>query len=98
MNTINVIVIAENDKALQLIKEALEGNLIIPSGVVLPKLSDREKEILERITKGKSNTEISKELYLSAFTVKNYVSKILEKLEVKDRTEATAKAIKYGLV
>ena len=98
MNTINVIVIAENDKALQLIKEALEGNLVIPAGVVLPNLTDREKEILGLITKGKSNTEISKELFLSAFTVKNYVSKILEKLEVKDRTEATAKAIKYGLV
>lgn len=98
MNTINVIVIAENDKALQVLKEALEGNLIIPSGVVLPNLTDREKEILCLITKGKSNTEISKELYLSAFTVKNYVSKILEKLEVKDRTEATAKAIKCGLV
>ena len=98
MNTINVIVIAENDKALQLIKEALDGNLNIPTGVVLPNLTDREKEILGLITKGKSNKEISKELFLSAFTVKNYVSKILEKLEVKDRTEATAKAIKNGLI
>lgn len=98
MNTINVIVIAENDKVLKIIKEALDGNLIVPTGEVLPNLTDREKEILCLITKGKSNTEISKELYLSAFTVKNYVSKILEKLEVKDRTEATAKAIKYGLI
>lgn len=98
MNTINVFVIAENDKALQIIKEALDGNLIVPSDVVLPNLTDREKEILERITKGKSNTEIGKELFLSAFTVKNYVSEIIRKLEVKDRTEATAKAIKYGLV
>lgn len=98
MNTINVFVIAENDKALQVIKEALDGNLKISSGDALPNLTDREKEILERITKGKSNTEIAKELFLSVYTVKNYVSEIIRKLEVKDRTEATAKAIKCGLV
>lgn len=96
----------------RIIRDAIDGNLIIASGVVFTSLwhererkpslncslTDREQEILERITKGKSNTEIGKELYLSTFTVKNYVSKIIEKLEVKDRTEATAKAIKYGLV
>lgn len=96
----------------RIIKDAIDGNLVIASGVVFApvwqekikkerfncNLTDREKEILDRITKGKSNTEIGKELYLSVFTVKNYVSKIIEKLEVKDRTEATAKAIKCGLV
>ena len=96
----------------RIIKDAIDGNLVIASGVVFApvwqekikkerfncNLTDREKEILDRITKGKSNTEISKELFLSVFTVKNYVSKIIEKLEVKDRTEATAKAIKCGLV
>ena len=50
------------------------------------------------IAEGKSNSEIGDELALSAFTVKNYVSKIIEKLDVKDRTQATAKAIQYGLV
>ena len=61
-------------------------------------LTDREKQILNCISKGKSNTEIGKELCLSPFTVKNYVSRIFEKLEAKDRTHATAMAIQYGLV
>ena len=67
-------------------------------GPIKCNLTEREKEILFKITKGKSNSEIGKELFLSPFTVKNYVSKIIEKLEVQDRTEATAKAIQYGLV
>lgn len=61
-------------------------------------LTDREKQILNCISKGKSNTEIGKELCLSPFTVKNYVSRIFEKLEARDRTHATAMAIQYGLV
>ncbi len=61
-------------------------------------MTDREQEILGLVAEGKSNSEIGDELALSAFTVKNYVSKIIEKLDVKDRTQATAKAIQYGLV
>ena len=61
-------------------------------------LTEREREILVGVSKGKSNNEIGKELCLSPFTVKNYVSKIIEKLGVKDRTQATAKAIQWGLV
>ena len=61
-------------------------------------LTKREKEILNLVTQGKSNSEIGKELYLSEFTVKNYVSQIIEKLEVKNRIQATVKAIKNGLV
>lgn len=61
-------------------------------------LSDREKEILSLITQGKSNNEIGDELALSPFTIKNYISKIIEKLDVKTRTEATAKAFRFGIV
>ena len=61
-------------------------------------LTEREKDILVLITKGQSNSQIGEQLCLSTFTVKNYVSKIIEKLGVRDRTQATAKAIKYGLV
>ena len=61
-------------------------------------LTEREKDILILITKGKSNSQIGQELCLSTFTVKNYVSKIIEKLGVKDRTQATAKAVRFGLV
>ncbi len=61
-------------------------------------LTNREIEILTLVAEGKSNAEIGNELALSPLTIKNYISRILEKLEVKDRTQATAKAIQCGLV
>lgn len=61
-------------------------------------LTDREKEVLMLISHGKSNAEIAENLYLSEGTVRNYVSSILEKLEVTDRTQAAVIAIRGGLV
>jgi len=51
-------------------------------------LSKREIIILKMIGQGKNNAEISQELYLSEGTVKNYVTQILNKLEMRDRTKA----------
>ena len=56
-------------------------------------LSGREKEVLELISKGYSNKDIAKELYLSEKTVKNHVSSIFRKINVKDRTKAALYAI-----
>ncbi len=61
-------------------------------------LTEREKEVLMLISHGKSNAEIAENLYLSEGTVRNYVSSILEKLEVTDRTQAAVIAIRSGLV
>ncbi len=61
-------------------------------------LTEREKEVLMLISHGKSNAEIAESLYLSEGTVRNYVSSILEKLEVTDRTQAAVIAIRSGLV
>jgi DNA-binding NarL/FixJ family response regulator len=61
-------------------------------------LSDREKQILKCISQGLSNAEIARELFLSEGTVRNYVSAILEKLEVEDRTQAAVIALRYGIV
>lgn len=60
-------------------------------------LSDRELEVLRLIARGFSNAQISQQLHLSAGTVRNYVSKLLAKLEVNDRTQAAVLAIKYGI-
>lgn len=57
------------------------------------KLSIREKEVLGLISKGYSNKEIAKELYLSEKTVKNHVSNIFKKINVTDRTKAAIYAI-----
>ncbi|WP_067839502.1 response regulator transcription factor [Amphibacillus sediminis] len=57
-------------------------------------LSKREWEVLQLLVKGYSNMRIANELYLSDKTVKNYVSSILHKLEVPDRTNAVLTALK----
>lgn len=77
----------------QLSKQALPGDSTLGQN-----LSDREKEILKLITHGMANAEIAKTLFLSEGTVRNYVSSILEKLEVDDRTQAAVLALRYGLV
>lgn len=50
-------------------------------------ISDKEREILELVAEGMSNKEISGKLYLSEGTVRNYISSLLEKLELRDRTQ-----------
>ena len=50
-------------------------------------LSDKETQIVEKVSEGLSNKEISDVLYLSEGTVRNYISTILEKLELRDRTQ-----------
>jgi DNA-binding NarL/FixJ family response regulator len=55
-----------------------------------PKLTDNEQKILERIAQGKTNREIAAEVFLSEKTVKKYVSNILEKLDLRRRSEAAA--------
>src|SRR5204863_5501433 len=61
-------------------------------------LSEREREILRLIAKGASNREIASALFLAEGTVKNHVSNILGKLEVRDRTQAALKAKESGLI
>lgn len=50
-------------------------------------INDREKEIIRLIAEGYSNKEIASELYLSEGTVRNYLSSILDKLQLRDRTQ-----------
>ncbi|BBM17159.1 DNA-binding response regulator [Enterococcus avium] len=50
-------------------------------------LSERERSILLQVANGKNNKEIAKELFLSEGTVRNNISQLLEKLEVRDRTQ-----------
>ena len=50
-------------------------------------ITEKEFEIIELVAKGLSNREIAEQLYLSEGTVRNYLSNILDKLELRDRTQ-----------
>ena len=59
-------------------------------------LTDRESTILALVAAGRSNKEIANELRLAEGTVKNYVSRIMDKLDVRSRTELAVKTIRSG--
>ena len=61
-------------------------------------LTDREREVLRLVARGFSNADIAGRLYLSEGTVKNYVSSVITKLGVADRTQAAVIALRHGLV
>jgi DNA-binding NarL/FixJ family response regulator len=70
-----------------------------PAGAALPEpLSEREHEILRLVAQGLSNGEIADRLSLAEGTVKNYVTNILQKLDVRDRTQAALRARELGLI
>ncbi|WP_370874946.1 response regulator transcription factor [Cytobacillus purgationiresistens] len=59
-------------------------------------LTDREREVLKMVAAGMTAKEVSAHLYLSVGTVRNYMSEIINKLQVKNRIEAISKAEKKG--
>lgn len=67
------------------------------SDLVFPELTEREREILDRIARGENNAEIAQRLVLSPHTVRNHISNIFSKLQVADRAEAIIRARNAGL-
>jgi RNA polymerase sigma factor (sigma-70 family) len=61
-------------------------------------LSPREQEVLRLVARGMTNGEIAEELVVSPATVKTHVARVLEKLEVRDRVQATALAFEADAV
>jgi DNA-binding NarL/FixJ family response regulator len=65
--------------------------------LAFPELTDREREILQLIAQGHSNSEIAERLLLRTKTVQNHVSNIFSKLQVADRAQAIVRARDAGL-
>lgn len=62
----------------------------------LEELSEREKEVLALIGRGLNNKEIAAQLFISEGTIKNHVSSVMAKLQLRDRTQAAIFAVKHG--
>ncbi len=78
------------------------GNNVLTSTnttqVVESPLTKREREILQLVADGHSTTEIARELFISAKTVKNHLASIYSKLDSRDRTQAVLSGMRLGIV
>lgn len=59
--------------------------------------TSREQEVIKLVAQGYDNKEIAAQLFLAEGTVRNQISKLLEKVELKDRTQLAVYAVKHGL-
>ena len=84
--------------ARKVLAQALRPQSASSASDDLNDLSEREIEILRLISAGRSNPEIARELFLAEGTVKNYVSRILQKSGARDRTQAAIWAQQQGLL
>lgn len=97
---------SSRDDLLSAIRQVAKGERTLPPDIAKrlqdrlaePEITPREREILTLVTRGNANKEIAATLGISEDTVKQHVSRILVKLKVNDRAQATAEAIRRGLV
>lgn len=104
---------ASGDDALRAIRAVARGEIVIGTEVAaavldrladspngshaFPELTDRERDILQLIARGYTNTAIAEALHLSGKTVRNYVSTIFRKIQVTGRVDAVIRAREAGL-
>ncbi|ACZ84411.1 MULTISPECIES: response regulator [Streptosporangium] len=69
-----------------------------PPQLPVPRLTDREMEVLRLVAKGMNNREIAKQLFISENTVKNHVRNILDKLQLHSRMEAVVYAVRERML
>ncbi|QLK86410.1 response regulator transcription factor [Staphylococcus sp. 17KM0847] len=105
-NDVDAYVLKESsiDELVETIKQVMEGKRIYSESLMTSilrdknPLTDKEQIVLKEIGKGQSSKEISKTLFLSDGTVRNYTSTIMDKLEANNRFEAWQKAKDKGWI
>ena len=102
--------VADVDELVRALHEVSKGGSVLDPKVVeglinrkerlarspLAQLTDREREVLALVAEGKTNKEIGQALVLSEKTVKNYLSNIMEKLQVTRRSQAAAYFVQHS--
>jgi two-component system NarL family response regulator len=97
---------ASKEEIAGAIRAVHAGQPALPSGVATrlaerlrrPELTARETEVLQLLTRGRSNKEIGSALFISEETVKCHLKTLFAKLGVQDRTEAAITSIRHGIV
>ncbi|MEG2288671.1 MAG: response regulator transcription factor [Clostridium sp.] len=104
---------SSHDVIYEGIKTAYKGNMVVHPDVAVEMMGTggtikanlekyglikKEIKIIEGIAKGLSNKEIAEEMFLSEGTIKNNITNILSKLELRDRTQIAIFAFKSGMV
>lgn len=105
-NDVDAYVLKERsiDELVETIKNVMDGNKEYSESLMTSMFKDRnplsakEQLVLKEIGKGLSSKEISKVLYLSDGTIRNYTSIIIDKLEADNRFDAWQKAIEKGWI
>ena len=69
-----------------------------PTPAEVDSLTARELEVLKLLARGGSNAEIASQLYVSDGTIKTHVARILQKLDLRDRTQAAIYAYEHGMI
>lgn len=88
------------------VREVFAGDASLPRSVAArltersqrEQLTERERDVLESLIKGRSNKEIASSLCISEDTVKSHLKTLFAKLRVRDRTGAAIEAIRHGIV
>lgn len=93
-----VIAPSSTRRLLEHLVTALPADVASPQHEALGALTDREREVLVLMARGRSNTEIAAELFVAEATVKTHVGRILAKLGARDRVQAVVTAYETGLV
>lgn len=97
------------DEVITAVRKVMEGRSVLDPSVtegVLGRigrdapaaLTDRELDVLQRLAHGRSTREVADDLGVADETVKSHVKQIFKKLDVRDRTQAVAEALRRGIV
>ena len=101
VDAIRAVAAGESLLAPEITHRLIEHYVSAPVPADEPRLADlsaRELEVLKLVARGLSNAEIAQDLYVSHGTVKTHITRILAKLDLRDRVQAVVLAYETGLV